>query len=287
MLYNMKDLLKVAVEHQFAVPAFNISNYSMLNGIFDICEQLRAPLIVAIHPLELDHTGYEMVTAIREKAQNSNLPVCIHLDHGDSFASIIKAIKYGFTSVMIDGSMLSFEENIELCQKVVQIAAPVQVSVEGELGTIGSVDNQAEAGTEQIIYTKPKDAKELVDRTGIDTLAIAIGTSHGIYPEGKEPKLRLDLLQEIRQIIDIPLVLHGGSGNPDSEIAEAVKIGIDKINISSDIKNAYFEKMRQVLMDKTLREPNRIEPICEQAMKEVAQHKIRLFNAEDKVKYYH
>jgi fructose-bisphosphate aldolase class II len=282
MLMNMKDLLGVANENNFAVPAFNISDYSMLNGIFEACEEKQAPVIIAIHPDELKHIGVESVKAIIEKANKTTIPVCIHLDHGASYEQVILAIQGGFTSVMIDGSSLSFEENIAACKKVVEAAHAVNVSVEGELGTIGSTDAGVEGGASTIIYTNPDDAVKFVEASGIDTLAIAIGTSHGIYPKGMKPELKLDLLKEIKSKVSIPLVLHGGSNNPDEEIGESVKLGINKINISSDIKVAYYEKMRDVLQDKGLREPNVIQPPCIKAMKEIAYHKIELFQAYGK-----
>ena len=286
MLMNMKDLLAVANEHKFAVPAFNISDYSMLNGIFEASEEKQAPVIIAIHPDELKHTGTEIVKAIIEKAHKATVPVCIHLDHGATFEQVMLAIQSGFTSVMIDGSSLSFEDNIAVCKKVAEAAHAVNVSVEGELGTIGSTDAQAEAGANTIIYTDPDAAVKFVEATGVDTLAIAIGTSHGIYPKGMKPELKLDLLKVIKSKVSIPLVLHGGSNNPDAEIGQSVTLGVNKINISSDIKVAYYEKMREVLKDESLREPNVIQPACIAAMKETAYHKIELFQADGKAALY-
>lgn len=286
MLMNMRDILAVANKNNFAVPAFNISDYSMMNGIFEASEEKQAPVIIAIHPDELSHIGLEMVKSIIEKANKTMIPVCIHLDHGSSFEHIIVAIQSGFTSVMIDGSNLPFEENIAICKKVVEAAHSVDVSVEGELGTIGSTDAEAETGANKIIYTNPEDAVQFVNSTGVDALAIAIGTSHGIYPKGMTPKLQLDLLKEIKKKVAIPLVLHGGSNNPDKEIREAVTLGVNKINISSDIKAAYFNKMREILEDIALREPNTIQPPCITAMKEVAYQKIELFQAEGKASLY-
>ena len=286
MLMNMKDLLAVANEHKFAVPAFNISDYSMMNGIFEASEEKQAPVIIAIHPDELKHTGTEIVKAIIEKAHKATVPVCIHLDHGATFEQVMLAIQSGFTSVMIDGSSLSFEDNIAGCKKVAEAAHAVNVSVEGELGTIGSTDAQAEAGANTIIYTDPDAAVKFVEATGVDTLAIAIGTSHGIYPKGMKPELKLDLLKVIKSKVSIPLVLHGGSNNPDAEIGQSVTLGVNKINISSDIKVAYYEKMREVLKDESLREPNVIQPACIAAMKETAYHKIELFQADDKAALY-
>lgn len=286
MLMNMKDLLAVANEHKFAVPAFNISDYSMMNGIFEASEEKQAPVIIAIHPDELKHTGTEIVKAIIEKAHKATVPVCIHLDHGATFEQVMLAIQSGFTSVMIDGSSLSFEDNIAVCKKVAEAAHAVNVSVEGELGTIGSTDAQAEAGANTIIYTDPDAAVKFVEATGVDTLAIAIGTSHGIYPKGMKPELKLDLLKVIKSKVSIPLVLHGGSNNPDAEIGQSVTLGVNKINISSDIKVAYYEKMREVLKDESLREPNVIQPACIAAMKETAYHKIKLFQADGKAALY-
>lgn len=286
MLMNMKDLLAVANEHKFAVPAFNISDYSMMNGIFEASEEKQAPVIIAIHPDELKHTGTEIVKAIIEKAHKATVPVCIHLDHGATFEQVMLAIQSGFTSVMIDGSSLSFEDNIAVCKKVAEAAHAVNVSVEGELGTIGSTDAQAEAGANTIIYTDPDAAVKFVETTGVDTLAIAIGTSHGIYPKGMKPELKLDLLKVIKSKVSIPLVLHGGSNNPDAEIGQSVTLGVNKINISSDIKVAYYEKMREVLKDESLREPNVIQPACIAAMKETAYHKIELFQADGKAALY-
>ena len=286
MLMNMKDLLAVANEHKFAVPAFNISDYSMMNGIFEASEEKQAPVIIAIHPDELKQTGTEIVKAIIEKAHKATVPVCIHLDHGATFEQVMLAIQSGFTSVMIDGSSLSFEDNIAVCKKVAEAAHAVNVSVEGELGTIGSTDAQAEAGANTIIYTDPDAAVKFVEATGVDTLAIAIGTSHGIYPKGMKPELKLDLLKVIKSKVSIPLVLHGGSNNPDAEIGQSVTLGVNKINISSDIKVAYYEKMREVLKDESLREPNVIQPACIAAMKETAYHKIELFQADGKAALY-
>ncbi len=285
MLMNMKELLAVANKNSFAVPAFNISSYAMLNGVMEASEEKNAPVIIAIHPDELSHLGTDVVRAIREKAYKSPVPVCIHLDHGASFDQIMIAIEAGYTSVMIDGSNLSFEDNVAICKKVCEAAHAVNVSVEGELGTIGTTDS-VEAFSQVIIYTKPEDAVKFVKESGVDTLAIAIGTCHGLYPAGMNPELKLDILKEIKEKVSIPIVLHGGSNNPDKEIGEAVTLGVNKINISSDIKAAYYKKMREVLQDQSLREPNMIEPPCMKAMKEVAYQKIELFQADGKASLY-
>ena len=282
----MKEMLCVAQKEHFAVPAFNVSSSMILKGIMEACEEKHAPVIIAIHPDELSFVGDSFVAAVREEAHKASVPVCIHLDHGASFAQVIRAIACGFTSVMIDSSTTSFDDNIAITKKVVEAAHAVDVSVEAELGTIGATGNGGEAGTDNIIYTNPDDVVRFVEATNVDTLAIAIGTAHGLYPKTKKPKLRLDLLKEIVGKTSVPLVLHGGSDNPDEEIAEAVRLGVAKINISSDIKSAFYKKCREVLEDTTLREPNAIYPACIDAMKQVIYHKIELFNDGDKARCY-
>ena len=287
MLMNMKEILSVAKEHRFAIPAFNMSDWSMFLGIMDLCEETGSPVILEIHPDELAFTGPDFVTGIRERALKSPVPVCIHLDHCSDFGTIIYAIQNGFTSVMFDGAHLPFEENIAGAKKVVEAAHPVDVSVEAELGTIGTTNPaDLEGGAAQIIYTNPDDAAKFVKETGVDTLAVAIGTCHGLYPAGMKPELKLDILKAIEAKVDCPLVLHGGSNNPDREIGESVTLGVNKINISSDIKAAYFDKMREVLQDRSLREPNEIEPPCIEAMKVVAKHKLDLFQTTGKASLY-
>ena len=279
-------MLCVAQKEHFAVPAFNVSSSMILKGVMEACEEKHAPVIIAIHPDELSFVGDSFVAAVRKEAHKAPVPVCIHLDHGASFAQVIRAIACGFTSVMIDSSTTSFDDNIAITKKVVEAAHAVSVSVEAELGTIGATGNGGEAGTDNIIYTDPDDVVRFVEATNVDTLAIAIGTAHGLYPKTKKPKLRLDLLKEIVGKTSVPLVLHGGSDNPDEEIAEAVRLGVAKINISSDIKSAFYKKCREVLEDTTLREPNAIYPACIDAMKQVIYHKIELFNDGDKARYY-
>lgn len=285
MLLNMKELLTAANEHNFAVPAFNIGTGQILNGVMDKCEELKAPVILAIHPSEHEFQGDSFIKMCIDRANKSPIPVCIHLDHSE-WGPIVRAIRAGFTSVMIDASSLPFEENVAITKKVCELAHPLGVSVEGELGTIGTTDGDTEGGTSEIIYTKPEDAVRFVEETGCDTLAIAIGTAHGIYPEGMKPELKQDLLSEIKSKVSVPLVLHGGSGNKDSEIAEAVKRGINKINISSDIKDAFYQELRKTLKDPKIREPFELYPASVAAMQEVVAQKIRLFNDDDKVKYY-
>ena len=287
MLLNMKDLLTVANERYFAVPAFNIGTGQILKAVIECSEEKKAPVILAIHPDEIEFQGDYFLESCISAANASKVPMCIHLDHGSEFKDIMRAIRTGFTSVMIDASHLEFEENIAITKRVVEIAHPLGVSVEGELGTIGTTGYDVEGGTDEIIFTKPDDAVEFIDRTGVDCLAIAIGTAHGIYPRNFKPKLKLDLLKSIKSMVKVPLVLHGGSANPDEEIAESVRLGINKINISSDTKDAFYQQLRITLAnDLHVREPFELYTDSIAAMKKVIYHKIGLFNAGDKIQYY-
>ncbi|MBC2296359.1 ketose-bisphosphate aldolase [Listeria welshimeri] len=286
MLVNMKQLLEVAKENKFAVGAFNVADSNFLRVVVEEAEKNNAPAIIAVHPTELDFTKDDFFQYVLARIKNSPVPFVLHLDHGDNMGDVMRAVRCGFSSVMIDGSLLPFEENIRVTKEVVEVCHKLGVSVEGELGTIGKTGNSIEGGVSEIIYTKPEEAEEYISRTGVDTLAVAIGTAHGIYPKDKEPKLRLDILKEIKEVVNIPLVLHGGSANPDAEIAAAVEIGIQKVNISSDYKYAFYKKCREILSTTELWDANAIYPECINAAKEVVQYKMELFQSINQVKKY-
>ena len=288
MLMNMKDLLTVAQKNHFAVPAFNIGSDQLLKAVMKTVKELKSPVILEMSPDEFNFVGYAQIQAMLYEAAHTDVPVCIHLDHGDSYETVVRAIQAGMTSVMIDASKLPYEENVAITKKVVETAHIVNVSVESELGTIGTTGNSIEGGTQGVIYTVPEEAKQFIEDTGIDTFACAIGTAHGIYPKDMKPKLRIDILKDITDQVSVPLVLHGGSSNKDEEIAEAVKNGICKINISSDIKVAFYEQARKTLNENPgYREPLEIYPAAMEACGKVCADKIRLFNSQDKVKCYY
>ncbi|MBC2201464.1 ketose-bisphosphate aldolase [Listeria welshimeri] len=286
MLVNMKQLLEVAKENKFAVGAFNVADSNFLRVVVEEAEKNNAPAIIAVHPTELDFTKDDFFQYVLARIKNSPVPFVLHLDHGDNIGDVMRAVRCGFSSVMIDGSLLPFEENIRVTKEVVEVCHKLGVSVEGELGTIGKTGNSIEGGVSEIIYTKPEEAEEYISRTGVDTLAVAIGTAHGIYPKDKEPKLRLDILKEIKELVNIPLVLHGGSANPDAEIAAAVEIGIQKVNISSDYKYAFYKKCREILSTTELWDANAIYPECINAAKEVVKYKMELFQSINQVEKY-
>lgn len=282
----MKELLKVAKDNQFAVPAFNICSYDMLKAIMEEVERLNAPVILEIHPDEIAYLNDEFVAAVRAYAHKSKVPVVIHLDHGGKVSDVLRAIRNGYTSVMIDASLQSFDDNIKITKEVVALAHEVDVSVEAEIGTIGN-NGSAEGGAANIIYTDPEQAKQFVEETNIDTLAIAIGTAHGLYPKDKTPKLNIELLKELNETIDLPFVLHGGSGNPDKEVSEAVKYGIAKVNLSSDLKSVFFDALREILNENPeMYEPNMIYPYANQKVQEVVKHKMTILNTIDQAKCY-
>ncbi len=288
MLMNMKDLLTVAQKNHFAVPAFNIGSDQLLKAVMKTVKELKSPVILEMSPDEFNFVGYAQIQAMLYEAAHTDVPVCIHLDHGDSYETVVRAIQAGMTSVMIDASKLPYEENVAITKKVVETAHIANVSVESELGTIGTTGNSIEGGTEGVIYTVPEEAKQFIEDTGIDTFACAIGTAHGIYPKDMKPKLRIDILKDITNQVSVPLVLHGGSSNKDEEIAEAVKNGICKINISSDIKVAFYEQARKTLNENPgYREPLEIYPAAMEACGKVCADKIRLFNSQYKVKCYY
>lgn len=286
MLYTMKDLLKVAKENKFAVPAFNICSFDMLKAIMEEVETQNSPVILEIHPAELEYLGCHFMATIREYALFSPVPVVIHLDHGSCITEIIKALKNGFTSVMIDASLADYKENKKITSEVVKLAHGVGASVEAELGTIGNI-NSAEGGASVIIYTDPDQAEDFVKATKIDSLAVAIGTAHGLYPKNMRPKLNIGLLKELNQRINIPFVLHGGSGNLDSEVTESLQYGVCKVNLSSDLKSVFFNSIRKVLNENPdMYEPNQayIQPI--EDVKAVVRHKLAILNTLGKADLY-
>ena len=322
-LVTSKEMFEKAYKGGYAIGAFNVNNMEIIQGITGAAADLKAPVILQVSKGARAYANRTYLMKLVEAAViDTGLPICLHLDHGDTFELCKSCIDDGFTSVMIDASGLPFEENVAACQKVVEAAHAAisyvscsddgdprrsevpdgdewhyvpsarvrNVSVEGELGNIGTTE--VDKAFDQVIhYTQPDEAVRFVAETGIDCLAVAIGTCHGLYPKGYVPQLKLDLLRTIKQALadadlDCRLVLHGGSNNPDDEIAEAARIGITKINISSDIKAAYYQEMRRVLENQALREPNEIEPSCIKAMQAVAAQKIDLFGCAGKAALY-
>lgn len=286
MLINMNEMLDVAKKNHFAVGAFNATELCLTRAAVETAEQYQAPAIIQVSSGEFQFATPEFYNYVRPRLMNSKVPFVLHLDHGKTVQECLKAIQAGFTSVMIDGSTLPYEENVALTRQVVELAHAVGVSVEGEIGTIGVMVGTDEGGVKNVTYTNPQDVVDFVSRTGVDCLAIAIGTAHGIYPKGYVPKLQLELLKEIAAVAPVPLVLHGGSNNPDDEIAEACRIGIQKVNISSDFKYAFFKKLNEVYTETGGFVPAKVMgPAIEEA-KVVLHQKMELFGSCGKAALY-
>ncbi len=286
MLVNMNQLLAVAKQESFAIPAFNIGSDYLLKAVLQEAEAANSPVILEIHPDEMNFSGESFCKYVVECAKEAKVPIAVHLDHGGVKEDIVRAIRCGFTSVMIDASHASFEENIKVTKEVVDLCKPLNISVEAELGTIGNNDGSFEGTRKDILYTNPDDVRTFIKETNIDTLAIAIGTAHGLYPPNCQPQLRLDILQAITNVTDTYLVLHGGSNNKDDEIRKAATNGIQKVNISSDYKSAFYSKCRDILTENRYYEPHQIYDECIKEARKVIKHKFELLGSHCQASKY-
>lgn len=274
MLVSSKEMLNKARQNNYAIAAFNIHNLETLKATVEAAEEEDAPLILQTTPGTCEYAGIDYLVAMAHTASNkADIPIALHLDHGNSLDLAIKCIDSGYTSVMIDGSMLPFDENVSLVKQVVEYAHKKQVQVEAELGHISGVEENISSSRE--VLTDPKEAAEFVNRTGVDSLAIAVGTAHGVY-KGK-PEIRFDIIQNIRQLVNVPLVLHGCSGVPEEDVKQAIKCGICKINIATDIKIAFADELKKFFVsqpDET--DPRKYFKPAIKAVKEVVKSKIHM-----------
>ena len=241
-LVTSKEMLLKAQQGGYAVGAFNAENMEMVKAIIQAAEELKAPVMIQTTPSTIKYGTLETYQAIvAAEAAKASVPVCLHLDHGSSFDLAMKALKAGYTSVMIDGSKLDYEGNIEVSKKVADVAASMGIPCEAELGKVGGKEDDLVAVADT--NTDPQEAREFVERTGVTSLAVAIGTAHGFYVG--TPVLDKERLSEIREVVDIPLVLHGGSGITDKDFQKAISLGIRKVNIATASFNsltAHVEK---------------------------------------------
>lgn len=279
-LVPMTDILKKAQSEGYAVGGFNINNLEALQAIMEAAEEERSPVIIQLSEGAIRYIGMEYATAlVKEAGKKATVPVALHLDHGSSFESIVKCIRHGFSSVMIDGSKLPYDENVALVKKVVEAAKSVGLSVEAELGKIGGTED--DHTVKEAVMTNPDEAKDFADKTNVDALAVAIGTAHGVY-KGK-PELDFERLEAIEGKVDIPLVLHGASGVYDEDIQKAISLGICKINVNTAFQQAFSAKNREILVeDKEIYDPRKILGPAKDAMKEKVIEKIRLFGSNNK-----
>ena len=281
-LVSMNEFLPQAKANQYAVGQFNMNNLEFAQAIMEAAIQLKSPVIYGVSEGALKYMGIEFTVAIAEAAaKKSGLPIALHLDHGSSFEVAMKCIRAGFSSVMFDGSHYSFEENIRLTKEVVKAAHAMGVSVEGELGTIGGVEDDLSVDEKDASLAKPEEAIRFYEETGVDCIAIAVGTAHGMY--AGEPKIRFDIIEKVASAIPVPVVLHGGSGVPDEMIRKSILSGVGKINVNTENQVACTETIRSVLAkDAKVFDPRKYLTPARQAMVDVVKSKIELFGSAGK-----
>lgn len=274
MLVNLSEILAIAEDGGFAVPAFNVYNMETVMGVIEAAEEMSAPVIIQSYSrLFTNKEAYYLAPIVLAAAKKAKIPVCFHLDHGAGYTEVAKALRYGCSSVMIDASAYELDKNIEITGKVCEICAEMDVPVEGELGHVGSV-NDAEMGE----FTKVDEAVEFVEKTGVSALAVLVGTAHGRYK--KAPKLDIERIRDIKNAVKIPLVLHGGSGVPDDQLKAAINAGIRKINFGTDLCYSFLDKVFETSREKIAIDLFMKDSIANVA--EFAKGKIRLLGAENK-----
>ena len=300
MLVTTKEMFEKSMKEHFAIGAFNINNMEMIQGIVDAAAEENAPVILQVSSSAIKYAriGYLMKMVQAAVEEHPNIPIAIHLDHGPDFETAKMCIDNGFTSVMIDGSKYDFEENVALTKKVVDYAHEHGVMVEAELGKLAGIEDDVNVSADDAMYTDPDQAKEFVDRTRCDSLAIAIGTSHGAYKFKGEAKLRFDILKEIKEKIpNTPIVLHGAStviqellemcnkygadipgakGVPDEILHEASTSGVSKINVDTDLRLAMTGAIRKEFVENpSVFDPRKYLGAGRDEIKNAVQHKIR------------
>lgn len=284
MLVTLNDVLVKARMEQYAVPAFDCMEDLLIRPILDACEELNSPVILMALEHDLKGRGFDYIASIvKGVAPKYNIPIVLHLDHANEFELIERAIEYGFTSVMYDGSNLSFEENIENTRRVVRLAHSKGISVEAELGRVAGKELEGQDSGEMKL-TNPNDVSRFIEDTQVDALAVSIGTAHGIYES--TPNLNIEILKEINRISKVPLVLHGGSGTPANQIQNAIKNGISKINLYADIRIAMMKGLKKAIELENREDPvpDKLFKPVKDAIKNVVKDKIKMSMSEGKGK---
>lgn len=275
-----QEMMALADKGGYAVGAFNVENMEMVMAVVKAAEEMNAPAILQTTPSTVKYAGLPLYVAnVKAAAKAAKVPIALHLDHGSSFELAMQALRCGYTSVMIDGSKESFEDNIAVSKRVADACIPNGVPVEAELGKVGGKEDDLECNDPG--YTDPKDAAEFVEKTGITSLAVAIGTAHGFY-QG-EPKLDFDRLSEIRKVVDIPLVLHGASGVPDASVMEAVKRGISKVNFATELRVAYSDGLKAYLKENPdAFDPKKYNAVAMEYVTKLVKEKITICGSQNK-----
>lgn len=245
-LMTTTQMLLDAQKNGYAVGAFNVENMEMVMAVMEAAEELHSPVIMQTTPSTVNYAGLDYFLAnVRTAAERASVPIAMHLDHGNSFELAMQALRAGYTSIMIDGSHESFEENIRLTKSVADACAPSGVPVEAELGKVGGKEDDLEAEADH--NTDPEEAKEFVERTGVSSLAIAIGTAHGFY--AGTPVLDKERVSDCKKVVSVPLVLHGASGLSEEDVVECVQRGMCKVNFATELRVAYTDAEKQLLKE--------------------------------------
>ena len=299
-LVNTKEMFKKAYQGGYAIGAFNVNNMEIVQGITSACEELNAPVILKASSGARKYANHIYLIKLVEAAiKQTNIPIALHLDHGNSFELCKECIDGGFSSVMIDGSSLSYDENVELTRKVVDYAHKYNVTVEGELGRLAGIEDDVAVSEENSSYTNPSQVQDFVSKTGVDSLAIAIGTSHGAYKFklGQKPMLRFDILEEVEKLLPgFPIVLHGASsvipecvetinkyggqlsnavGIPENMLRKAASMAVCKINVDSDLRLAMTAAIRKYMaLNPSHFDPRHYLSPARDAIKDMVKHKI-------------
>ncbi len=289
MLVTMKEMLTDAKKNHYAIPAFDISNYEMMKAVLETCEEEKSPALLMTLGVDTQGRNLQLLSSMIKGASDFfEVPICLHMDHATDIDFIKYGCDNGYSSVMYDGSVLPFDENAKNTAIVTEYAHKMGITVEAELGHVGnaSVGSISETGADTDpgeSLTVPEEVKKFVEITDVDALAVAIGTSHGIYQ--KTPKLRIDRLDEITAVCDRPLVLHGGSGTPDDQMQNAICHGITKINIYSDVLFALNKGLKETL--NTITNPSTwpflVYEDAMKMMKEVIREKLRTFGSAGRI----
>jgi len=281
-IVSSKDMLIAARKGGYAVPAFNIHNLETIQVVAEAAAELNSPLMIAATPSTLKYAGEDYLLAIVDvAAKRYNIPIAVHLDHAEDVPYIKQLIDMGYKSVMIDASHHPFEENIAIVQEVVKYAHSRGVSVEAELGRLGGQEDDLIVDEKDSFYTDPHAAVEFVEKTGIDSFAVAIGTAHGMYKS--EPKLDFERLKTISELVEVPLVLHGGSGVPDRDVQRTITHGIAKVNIATELKIPFAQAVREYLKaNPDANDPRKYLTPAKEAMKKVAMQKIMMIGSNGK-----
>ena len=282
-IISTKEMLLMAQKGNYAIPAFNIHNLETIQVVVDAANELNSPVILAGTPSTIEYSGAEYIVAIGGAAAKINkIPMAIHLDHYEDVAKIKEYIDKGFKSVMIDASHESFERNIEIVRDVVVYAHERGATVEAELGRLGGVEDDMVVDEKDAMYTNPDSAKEFVERTGIDSLAVAIGTAHGLYKG--EVKLDFERLAQIRERVSVPLVLHGASDVPDELVKKAIELGICKVNVATDLKIPFADAVKKYFIENPdANDPRKYMTPGKKAMREIVIHKIKMCKSANRI----